>query len=72
MIEYEKQKKQDVADFKKTFNTDCGKRVLDRLKKFGRYEDPLGEDIYRNEGKREVVLYIMRHLNERNDQCTGS
>jgi hypothetical protein len=65
--------KQLVKDYKETFGSAFGKRVLENLKKCGHFNSgyvPKGTnghtDIYelcREEGKRAMIIHIERHLN---------
>jgi len=59
---------QRVTDFQWVFGTEQGKRVLNDLEKIcygnsSTYKS--GDNIYINEGKRQVLLYIQKWMNKK-------
>ena len=82
MIELtEDQQAQQLArDYKETFGSEGGKRVLDHMKLLAKYNiayvpavtgviDPL--EIMRQEGMRSVIIHIEMYLNKKSDEVKG-
>ncbi len=74
MVDREDEKKQLTMDYKQTFDSPEGKRVVDNLRKISKFDLsvlPIGKDdhidihaIMRYEGQRSVVLHILKKIEE--------